>query len=153
MTCRKLSTTKVLDEKNWRRAVNLHQFEDQTHCTCLQPNNPEERSGHCKNYFDLADRIAELQYLNPQYVMMFRGQRSDRKDATDATTHRPNIFRGADLQVRDHILMPLFDRLREAKRLLVNAYERHQLERRNEIRRYRILRWSILQHYEVCATP
>ncbi len=108
---------------------------------------------HVESYLDLADRVAELQYLNPQYVMMFRGQRSDRKDASDATTLRPRIFRAADLQVRDRILIPLFDRLRESERLLIDAYERHQLERRDEIRKYRILRWSILQHYEVCATP
>lgn len=105
------------------------------------------------DYLDLADRVAELQYLNPQYVMMFRGQRSDHKDSTGATTLRPSIFRGADLQTRDHILIPLFARLREAERLLVEVYERHQLERRNEIRRYRILRWSILQHYQICPTP
>lgn len=106
-----------------------------------------------ENYLDLANRVAELQYLNPQYVMMFRGQRSDHRDSKGATTLRPNIFRGADLQTRDRILIPLFNRLREAERLLVEAYERHQLERINEIKRYRILRWSILQHYEICPTP
>ncbi|GGF60413.1 hypothetical protein GCM10011402_10520 [Paracoccus acridae] len=108
---------------------------------------------HVENYLDLADRVAELQYLNPQYVMMFRGQRFDHRDGTGATTLRPSIFRGADLQVRDHILMPLFDRLQNAERLLVDAYQRRRIERREEIRRYRILRWSILQHYEICATP
>lgn len=113
----------------------------------------KSEAGYVGNYLELADRVAELQYLNPQYVMMFRGQHSDRKDSNDATTLRPSIFRGADLKVRDHILVPLFERLREAERLLVEAYERHQLERRDEIRRYRILRWSILQHYEICPTP
>lgn len=105
------------------------------------------------SYLKLANKVAEVQYLNPQYVVMFRGQSSDHLDGQDKTTLRPSIFRGEDLQARSEILRPRFETLDRAERLLVELYRNGPFPNGAHVDRYRILRWSILQHYEVCDTP
>jgi hypothetical protein len=44
-------------------------------------------------------------------------------------------------------------KLPEAERLLVNRYKSANSSSTNRVKRRHIVRWSILQHYEVCATP
>lgn len=106
-----------------------------------------------KNYLDLADKIAEVQYLNPEYVLVFRGQSKDYKDRYGASSIPPGIFRGEDLQARSHILAPRFDRLRRAEQALIEHWQLAPIDGNIKIKKYRILRWSILQHYEICETP
>lgn len=105
------------------------------------------------SYLELANKVAEVQYLNPQYVVLFRGQSSDHLDSQDKSTLRPSIFRGEDLQARSRILRPRFDTLDRAERLLVQLYRNGPFPNGAHVDRYRILRWSILQHYEICNTP
>lgn len=109
-----------------------------------------------KSYFDLATRVAELQFRNRDHVLLFRGQGGDHKDSRRHTTLKPNLFRGSsDL---DGIpspgeLLPRFKKLADAERLLSEAYSQRQFLGFERLARQRIVRWSVLQHYEMCLTP
>jgi hypothetical protein len=46
-----------------------------------------------------------------------------------------------------------FKQLLAAERALVAEYRRQELLGRERLERQRILRWAILQHYEICKTP
>jgi hypothetical protein len=46
-----------------------------------------------------------------------------------------------------------FDQLSRAERTLVHEYESDDFPNVEDLKRQRILRWSILQHYEICPTP
>ena len=122
-------------------------------------SNEEIRISHgrtVRNYFNLAKEVAELQFRNPSHVLLFRGQCADYKDG-DQTTLKPRIFRhskGKDTPPTPEILAGRFDRLSHAEKLLAERY-REDVGRLGSsyLRRYRIVRWSVLQHFEVCRTP
>lgn len=99
----------------------------------------------------LVRRVAELSFHNPEYVLFFRGQNRDYRNSKRASTFYPAMFRSS----RGHTLpwgqvVSRFRRLERAEEMLIRHYD---LEGQITIRRYQIIRWAILQHYEVCATP
>jgi len=109
------------------------------------------------SYLELAKKIAELQFLNPQYVLMFRGQSNDYKNDKQRSTLKPSLFRhrkedGFRPPGR-HVLEDRFSMLRHLEERLVDLFRRRDLNGKHLVARYRLLRWSILQHYEVCSTP
>jgi hypothetical protein len=115
------------------------------------------RSGiglHVTNYMDLAQKIAALQFANPAYLFLFRGQTREFRNKNQNSTLRPGIVRARGTadpssdQLRDR-----FDELHEKERQLVELFRNHQLGGQREVERYRIRRWAILQHYEICETP
>lgn len=111
--------------------------------------------GHpVKSYFDLARKVAELQFLNRDYVLLFRGQRTDHKTTKGNTSLRPPLLRGSGMAVpsRD-VLTQRFERLRQAEAALLTSYRAARFKGIERLGRERILRWSILQHYECCKTP
>lgn len=113
-----------------------------------------EYSGkHAESYLDLARMVSELQYRNPDHVLMFRGQSSDHKDAKGRTTLPPSIFRGRLIDHPSGGMPGQFDRLRRAEHALVKAYSDAGFNRPDRLKKYRILRWAILQHYEIVPTP
>lgn len=120
--------------------------------------NPEVRNsrGHkVANYMDLATKVAELQFKNRDFILLFRGQNRDYKDGQNVTTLKPSIMRGqtpADVPDMD-TLSVRFERLQQAEEILAREYGAQALPAPERLRRQRILRWSILQHYEVCETP
>lgn len=105
------------------------------------------------SFMELARKIAELHFLNRDYVLLFRGQDADHKTSQQNTSLRPPLFR-LDSRRSTHpaILRDRFERLRQAEVRLVEHYRGSQNES-ERLKRHRILRWSILQHYEVCRTP
>jgi hypothetical protein len=108
---------------------------------------------YAASYLDLARMVSELQYRNPDHVLMFRGQGSDHKDSKGRTTLPPSIFRGRSIDHPSGDLPARFDRLRRAEQALVTAYSDAGLNRPDRLKKYRILRWAILQHYEIVPTP
>ncbi|GAB2813374.1 FRG domain-containing protein [Dyella kyungheensis] len=115
-------------------------------------------AGHAvSSYMELAKKVADLQFHNRDYVLLFRGQGNDYKNRLRNTTLKPTLFRasaGRGVDPPDQFeLSQRFDRLAVCERDLAETFEREQITGRQRIARYRILRWSILQHYEVCATP
>jgi len=115
-------------------------------------------AGHrVRNYLDLAKKIAALQYKNPQYVFLFRGQGKDYKNQHRNSSLKPSLFRpklGGSKLPGPELLTSRFHFLADAERRLVDQYAQvSEFEGGIKLKRQRILRWSILQHYEICFTP
>lgn len=108
------------------------------------------------SFMELVTKMAELQFRNPDFVLMFRGQRSDHRNQRNNTTLKPSLFRaerGGDPLPAPATLNERFNKLRKAEKLLVRRYDEANLLGKERILRHRLLRWAILQHYEVCPTP
>lgn len=121
-------------------------------------NQIRQDAGHVvQNFLELAKKIAALQFKNPQYVFLFRGQATDYRNQKKSSTLKPSLFRPR----RDNPKLPSpellaqrFHFLAEAERSLVSRYGQvKEFEGEMKLKRQRILRWSILQHYEICFTP
>ena len=112
-------------------------------------------SGHeVTTYFKLATKIAQLQFLNRDHVLLFRGQSKDRLTKNGYSILKPSLFRlhGSKIPTK-RVLVQRFQTLRRAERELVKHYAKERLLGVQRLKRQRILRWAILQHYDVCKTP
>lgn len=111
--------------------------------------------GHLvKSYPELAKKLAELQFLNRDHVLLFRGQSTDYRTSKGNSMLKAGAFRLESGKVpKERILRERFSRLRDAEVALVRLYVEAGLLGAARIRRHRTLRWAILQHYEVCPTP
>jgi FRG domain len=111
--------------------------------------------GHAvSSYFDMAKKVAELQFLNRDHVLLFRGQKSDHKTRKGNTTLKASLFRPSESKVpTKKILETRFQVLRRAEGELVERYVAQRFQGFDRLKRYRAIRWAILQHYEVCPTP
>ena len=101
---------------------------------------------------ELVKRVAELAYANPEFVLLFRGQRSDHMN-DNGTTLYPSMFRN-QRDATDHETYPLgprYERLQQCEADLKTALSSSRY--RKTILRSQILRWAVIQHYEVCPTP
>jgi hypothetical protein len=111
---------------------------------------------HVTSFMDLATKIAELQFRNPDFVLMFRGQNGDHRNSKGNTTIKPSLFRSprgsSDLPSMT-TLQQRYEKLESAEQLLVTQYRQAGLLGKERLQRHRMLRWAILQHYEVCDTP
>jgi hypothetical protein len=121
------------------------------------PTVVRNASGHAvRTYMELATKVAELQFRNPDFVLMFRGQDGDHRNNSKNSSLKPTMFR-ADSNgngLREHgELEARFQNLERAEKLLVTSYRAAKLLGQSPLERHRILRWAILQHYEVCRTP
>lgn len=106
------------------------------------------------SFLELATKIAELQFRNRDQVLLFRGQNGDYRNARNQTTLKPTLFRPRDRSLPSpDLLINRFKQLEQAEKELVRFYLGEGLLGKSRIQRYRILRWSILQHYEVVPTP
>ncbi len=125
--------------------------------TCRVAKNTEIRKGRghrIGSYFELATKVAELQFRNRDHVLLFRGQSGDYRNLQHNTTLKPTLLRPEGRgNPSEAMLMARFDRLEHAERELVARYVASGLLGVDRLRRHRVLRWSILQHYEICATP
>jgi hypothetical protein len=124
-----------------------------------QLTNTEIRSdrGHrVTSFLDLATKVAELQFRNRDVVLLYRGQRGDHRNRYGNTSLKPRLFRaGADPSPNPPValLEERFKQLQQAETELVKRYTAKKLLGVERLNRHQILRWSILQHYEVCPTP
>lgn len=99
----------------------------------------------------LVEHVARLAYANPDELLFFRGQDKDYQSKAGGTTLYPAIYRGDSLAARE--LRHRFDLLEQAARLLVERFKVAKIHGHRELRQKRYIQWSILQHYEVVATP
>lgn len=116
----------------------------------------EAKAFEVHSFVDLTSRVAELNFRNRDLVLMFRGQGEDHLNIQRNTTLKPSLFRSVGPsrtapgieEVRRR-----YSRLEAAEKALVVEYEARGLLGRDRLRKHRMLRWAILQHYEVCPTP
>lgn len=108
-----------------------------------------------RNYMDLATKVAELQFRNRDFVLMFRGQTDDFKNRLGYTSLKATLMRASDSTKvpTASALERRFTKLTAAEQALVEKYRHQKLLGRERLERQRILRWAILQHYEICKTP
>lgn len=108
-----------------------------------------------RNFMDLATKVAELQFRNRDFVLMFRGQGGDYRNTAGATSIKSTLMRAgrSTLVPKAGTIQERFDRLAAAELALVREYRERKLLGRERLERQRILRWAILQHYEICPTP
>lgn len=99
----------------------------------------------------LVTHVARLAYANPSELLFFRGQNKDYQSKAGGTTLYPTIYRGDQLASRE--LRHRFDMLDQAAKLLVDRIEEKKFDGHQELRKKRYIQWSVLQHYEVVATP
>lgn len=99
----------------------------------------------------LMQHTARLAYSNKDHLLFFRGQSSDHKNKARASSFYPSIYRGGRLSQSE--LDVRFGILSSASKRLSEAFQREKIEGAPEVRKRRLIQWSILQHYEVCATP
>jgi hypothetical protein len=139
-----------------RNGITMETIGSQQLYTLLEESERSERSSNTKvrngtghfvsSYLDLAYKIAELQFRNRDFVFLFRGQSRDFKNRSGNTSLRPTILRSAS---GDEIRQR-YELLGQAERALIDQYRFLGAER---VKRQQLIRWAILQHYEVCPTP
>jgi hypothetical protein len=130
-------------------------FDDAEHVQQAASQKIRHSQGHkVDTFFKLAMKVAELQFLNRDHVLLFRGQKDDHKTEKGNTTLKPSLFRlnGTKLPTQE-VLERRFERLKLAEHALVSHYIAGNLKGGERLKRHRIIRWAILQHYEVCRTP
>ena len=115
------------------------------------------KTGACRvrNFIDLANKIAELQFRNRDFVLMFRGQHEDYRNRSGSTSLKSSLMRAthSTKTATKSTIEQRFKKLVAAEQALVVEYRRRALLGRERLERQRILRWAILQHYEICETP
>ena len=99
----------------------------------------------------LVELVAKTAYMNKDYLLFFRGQNTDHINKANKSTFYPTIYRGEYLQQRE--VNYRFEILAGACRLLVRRFDEAKITGTAELRRKKLIQWSILQHYEVCSTP
>ena len=103
------------------------------------------------SFTDLLSQVAQLSYLNKDYLLFYRGQRNDYKNKVGASSFYPTIYRSEGLSKESLILS--FIRLSNAAAELCKILESEGIKGFEDVKRRQYVRWSILQHYEVCSTP
>lgn len=99
------------------------------------------------SFAELVERVAELSFHNPEHILMYRGQPRDFSERGVRSALLPSIFRN-DVSSSD--LFARYNQLTHAASTLVNLWTFDGAER---LQRHQILRWAVLQHYEIWPTP
>jgi hypothetical protein len=130
-------------------------FDDKNYCRDTDNTTIRKGAGHkVDSYIDLVQKVAELQFRNRDHVLLFRGQTGDYRNKQDNTTLKPSLFRPEDgKNPSERTLVARFEALEAAEEQLTERYTGPEFLGVERLKRHRILRWAILQHYEVCPTP
>ncbi len=99
----------------------------------------------------LVEATAAFAFYNKDHMLFFRGQGNDYLNKGGSSSFYPTIYRGEYLPHRE--LRHKFDLLDGASKALVNLFESRKIEGYKDIKRRKLIQWSIIQHYEVCETP
>ena len=102
-----------------------------------------------RNYVDLATKVAALSFFNPNLEMLFRGQAKDHVNQTKKASLLPSIFRSTGY-LTAAMQNDRFSKLATAER---EFCARISFKGSTRVKRYRVLQWAVIQHYEICPTP
>lgn len=111
-----------------------------------------------KTFDDLRRYVAELAILYPSNLLFFRGQNFDFKNDKDKkSTFLPSIYRKkSQLNDKFKFLSKQEDRWRYldlSSNILCDLVNDCKIEGINQLKKRRLIQWSILQHYEIALTP
>ena len=102
------------------------------------------------SYRELVERVAEVAFYNPEYVLFFRGQRKEHIES-GATTLYPGMFRmNTHRRIQSYPLRERYEKLARMESRLLPIFRRKFDDR---VSRNQLVRWSIIQHYGLCPTP
>ena len=104
-----------------------------------------------ETFHDLIMEIAELSYKNPDVMLFYRGQTNNFIKKKYSTLY-PSIYRSDNAE---NIKFE-FEILENATSILLKELEKNSgvdVDELKEIKKIKLLQYSILQHYEVCNTP
>ena len=104
-----------------------------------------------QSYHELVRKVAQLSFLNKDYLLFYRGQDQDYQNKAESSTFYPAIYRKEVLTAQE--IRSRFELLEVATYKLIEAFDREKIDGRVDIRRKQYIAWSILQHYGVCDTP
>jgi hypothetical protein len=104
-----------------------------------------------RTYRQLVEQVAHLSFLNRNQLLFYRGQGKDYENKAGASTFYPPIYRGEYVTSAD--MVERFRVLNECSRQLKTIFRSEGFEGAAEVSRREYVRWSILQHYQVCDTP
>lgn len=104
-----------------------------------------------KNFRELVEAAASFSFHNKDYMLFYRGQKTDYLNKGNSSTFYPTIYRGDYLPHRE--LSNRFDILEGASKALVDLFEDQKIEGFKDLKRRKLIQWSVIQHYEVCETP
>lgn len=113
------------------------------------------KPGHKVNsYEELLEKVAQLNFYNPGLQLYFRGQKKDyfnyNKDGKPIRSNLyPSLLRGLPIEKskRRALVEKRVEKLNKADKLLLQYFDNGYLHR------HQLVRWAILQHYEICYTP
>lgn len=119
---------------------------------CCRPVMP------VSTYRDLTELVARIAAANPQYQLFFRGQ-AEQYSLGPLEVHSlcPSLWRGLDVAGKEYA-KSLASRARmlfRAGEVLLNvyaAYDHKEAEAEELLHRNPLVRWAVLQHYELCGT-
>lgn len=100
---------------------------------------------------ELVEATAKFAFFNKDYMLFYRGQNSDYHNKGGGSTFYPAIYRGDYLPHRE--LLNRFDILKGSSEALVDLFESKKIEGFKDLKRRKLIQWSVIQHYEVCDTP
>lgn len=110
----------------------------------------ESEGFYIESFTNLYETIAQLSYINNDYLLFFRGQKEDYKNKASKSTLYPSIYRGqldkAEIKYR-------FNLLKGAEKELIKTCQEENINELKEIKNKKYIRWSLLQHYDVVDTP
>ena len=115
-----------------------------------------DRGALVRDYPELVEKVAQLSFFNPEHILLFRGQKRDWSNRRGNTSIKPTIFRpeaGGTKPPSASELTRRYQVLAQADQILSDDFSQSRFIGRQRIARHRLLRWAILQHYEVCGTP
>ena len=99
----------------------------------------------------LVETIANLAYLNKDYLLFYRGQTQNFLNSKNSATFYPSIYRGEYLKQNE--IRYQFEILGQAATQLVELFKQHNIQGYRDLKSKTYIQWSILQHYNVCKTP
>lgn len=108
-----------------------------------------------ETFIALVKKIATLSFHNKDHLLFFRGQKRDHLNRKNNSSFYPSIYRTSNGEnLTKELLAIRFKTLEQASNLLVKKFQDHNItESYSELKKRKLIQWSILQHYEVCHTP
>lgn len=100
---------------------------------------------------ELVETTAKFAFFNKDFMLFYRGQANDYLNKGGGSTFYPTIYRGDYLPHRE--LLNRFDILEGSSKALVDLFESRRIEGFKDLKRRKLIQWSVIQHYEVCETP